>query len=43
MKVNIRDLMPKAERQCKACLKIGKIVGLQPFTTNLHVYRKCET
>jgi hypothetical protein len=42
--MNIRDLIPlRTERQCKACLKIGTIVGLEPYTSKLHVHRKCTT
>lgn len=44
MKIDIKDLLQsRTERQCKDCLKVGTIVGLYPFKTNLHVYRKCET
>lgn len=44
MKINLKELLPsKTERQCVDCLKVGAIVGLYPFSTNLHVYRKCET
>ena len=43
MKIDLPDLLPKKENQCKYCSKTGTIVGLAPFSTNLHVFRKCET
>ena len=44
MKVDIRDLRGlKAKRNCEYCQRIGTIEGLEPYTTNLFVHRRCDS
>jgi hypothetical protein len=41
LKIDIIDARPK--RKCGVCGKVGEIVGLDPYDTNLTVHRVCNT